>query len=200
MTDRARPHDLRVDHLTNPLGIGPTAPRLSWQLPEGATAQEAYRIVAGDWDSGRVESADALFVPVDLAPASGRRVEWKVRTWTDLGEIFDAGPGLGRPTLAQPAPGVVVASDGAGNIHRSTDAGETWVRTFRSPGPYPDFLSSTPLVFADAQTGYFGAGAGFVVKTIDGGLGRRDGGRSPSGLLELSPLVVVVALCGYAPR
>jgi alpha-L-rhamnosidase len=82
----ARPHDLRVDHLTGPLGIGPAAPCVSWKLPDGATAQSSYRIVAGDWDSGRVESVDSLFVPVDVEPTSGRRVEWKVRTWTDLGE------------------------------------------------------------------------------------------------------------------
>ena len=84
MTDR--PHGLRVDHLVAPIGIGAEAPRLSWKLPGGAAQQEAYRVVAGDWDSGRLESADSLFVPARVTPASGRRVEWKVKVWTDLGE------------------------------------------------------------------------------------------------------------------
>jgi alpha-L-rhamnosidase len=81
-----RPHDLRVDHLTAPLGVGAEPPRVSWKLPEGATAQQAYRVVAGDWDSGRVESAESTFIPVDLRPVRGLAVEWKVKTWTDLGE------------------------------------------------------------------------------------------------------------------
>ncbi|MDQ6695985.1 MAG: glycoside hydrolase family 78 protein [Actinomycetota bacterium] len=86
MIDADRPHDLRADHLTDPVGIGPVTPRLSWKLPAGATSQRAYRIVAGDWDSGRVESADSLFMPIEVSSASGLAVEWKVRVWTDLGE------------------------------------------------------------------------------------------------------------------
>jgi alpha-L-rhamnosidase len=86
VTDRTRPHDLRVDHLVAPLGLGTDQPRLSWKLPAGATAQLAYQVVAGDWDSGRVETTESTFVPVDVTPASGLVVDWKVRTWTDLGE------------------------------------------------------------------------------------------------------------------
>ncbi|MEJ7846136.1 MAG: hypothetical protein WKF93_10875 [Acidimicrobiales bacterium] len=37
-----RPTELRVDHLIAPLGIGATAPRLSWKLPGGAAVQHAY--------------------------------------------------------------------------------------------------------------------------------------------------------------
>ncbi len=81
-----RPTDLRVDHLFAPLGVGASAPRLSWKLPHGAAAQHAYRIVAGDWDSGRVESDQSLFVSGGVEPASRRGVEWKVKTWTDAGE------------------------------------------------------------------------------------------------------------------
>ena len=86
MTDPGRPHALRVEHLVAPLGVGPTAPRVSWKLPDGATTQDGYRVVAGEWDSGRVTSPDSLFVPVGVAPASGLAVEWKVKLWTDLGE------------------------------------------------------------------------------------------------------------------
>lgn len=75
-----RPTDLRVDHLVAPLGIGASAPPLSWKLPSGAAVQHAYRIVAGDWDSGRVESDQSLFVSGGVEPASRRRVEWQVRS------------------------------------------------------------------------------------------------------------------------
>ncbi len=103
MTDPLRPHGLRVDHLVAPLGIGPDAPRLSWRLPDGAATQHAYRIVAGGWDSGRVESAESLFVPVDVPPASGRRVEWRVKTWTDLGESEWSVPGSWEHGLLHPS-------------------------------------------------------------------------------------------------
>jgi alpha-L-rhamnosidase len=85
-TDRTRPHALRVGHLDKPIGVGDEDPRVSWKLPTGATTQHAYRIVANDWDSGQVESDASTFVPVAVAPATGRAVEWRVRTWTDLGE------------------------------------------------------------------------------------------------------------------
>jgi len=81
-----RPYRLRVDHLVAPLGLGPSTPRVSWRLPAAATVQHAYRIVAGDWDSGRVESAQSVLMPVDVRPESRRRIEWKVKTWTDRGE------------------------------------------------------------------------------------------------------------------
>ena len=86
MTDSTRPHDLRVNHLRAPLGVGDDPLRVSWKLPGQAAVQHAYRIVADAWDTGRVESAESLFVPVDAPPRSGRRVEWRVKTWTDVGE------------------------------------------------------------------------------------------------------------------
>jgi alpha-L-rhamnosidase len=86
VTDRERPYDLRVEHLVAPMGLGPGTPRVSWKLPADATTQHAYQVVAGDWDSGRVSSDRSLFVPTGVRPASGLAVEWKVKTWTDLGE------------------------------------------------------------------------------------------------------------------
>lgn len=86
MTDRSRSDDLRVEHLCAPLGIGAERRRVSWKLPSGATIQHAYQLVAGDWNSGRVESTESTDRPVDIAPVSGLMVEWKVKTWTDLGE------------------------------------------------------------------------------------------------------------------
>ena len=89
--------------------------------------------------------------------------------WTDLGEVIDPGPFAAPFGFTAPAAGTVVASDGAGNIFRSIDAGLTWAQTFATPGPTPGFLGSGAPVFLDAQTGYFGFGAGFVIQTTDGG-------------------------------
>jgi alpha-L-rhamnosidase len=82
------PRQLRVEHLgAAALGIGVREPRLSWWLPEGASTQVAYRIDAGDWDSGRIESAESVLVAWGGAPRAPRqRVEWRVKVWTDLGE------------------------------------------------------------------------------------------------------------------
>ena len=91
-TPAAAPYDLRADHLHDPMGVGAAPVRLSWRLPAGSQRQHAYRIVAGDWDSGRVESDASLFVPADITPRSGLMVEWRVKTWTDIGESSWSGP------------------------------------------------------------------------------------------------------------
>ncbi len=82
------PSRLRVEHLSDAVGIGTTRPRLSWWLPEGARRQLAFRI-RGDngWDTGRVESSESVLVEYAGAPlSSGARVAWQVKVWTDLGE------------------------------------------------------------------------------------------------------------------
>jgi photosystem II stability/assembly factor-like uncharacterized protein len=89
------------------------------------------------------------------------------QTWTDLGEPTPEGT-LGFAAPAQPA---VVAADRGGNMHRSIDAGLTWAETFSSPGPFPSFFLSSRPVFADAETGCFGYGPGFLIETTDGGAG-----------------------------
>jgi len=91
-------------------------------------------------------------------------------TWTDLGEVIAADPFAAPFGFSLPGGGIVIASDGAGKLYRSADAGLTWAQTFASPGPTPGFLGSTAPVFSDAQTGYFGFGAGFVIQTTDGGV------------------------------
>lgn len=87
------------------------------------------------------------------------------QTWTNLGEVIPAGVFA----FAVADPQTVVASDLNGNMFRSADAGLNWTQTFVSPGPLPGFLGSAAPVFANSQTGYFGYGAGFVIKTTDGG-------------------------------
>ena len=65
------PTRLRVEHLDEALGIRTTAPRLSWRLPDGARAQEAYRITADNgWDTGWVGSGQSLLVPYAGPPPS----------------------------------------------------------------------------------------------------------------------------------
>jgi len=83
----AKPTRLRVEHVEEPLGITVPAPRLSWRLPKDVRAQVAYRIRAGEWDSGRVESDRSVLVPYSGPPLrSGQRVDWTVKVWTDAGE------------------------------------------------------------------------------------------------------------------
>ncbi|MEU6537175.1 family 78 glycoside hydrolase catalytic domain [Streptomyces sp. NPDC047000] len=83
----ARPSHLRVEHLDRPLGIDVPRPRLSWRLPHGARTQLAYRIEAGDRDTGRVTSAACTYIRYEgPEPGAGTRVAWRVKVWTDLGE------------------------------------------------------------------------------------------------------------------
>ncbi len=84
----ARPHRLRVEHLGDAvLGIGDRRPRLSWQLPGGAREQTAYQLELDGTPHPRVESSESVLVPWPHEPLSSRRrVEWRVKVWTDAGE------------------------------------------------------------------------------------------------------------------
>ncbi|TDE10699.1 alpha-L-rhamnosidase [Jiangella asiatica] len=77
---------------------------MSWRLPEGTREQVAYQLRAGRWDSGRVESDQSILVPYDGPDlASGERVEWTVRVWTDAGESDWAEPSWWEMGLLDPA-------------------------------------------------------------------------------------------------
>ena len=82
------PNGLRVEHLDEPLGLGERKPRLSWRLPSGTAAQQAYRIRLGsEADSGWVRSSESVLVGWPFAPlASRQQVTWQVRVRTDRGE------------------------------------------------------------------------------------------------------------------
>ncbi|HMB69532.1 MAG TPA: hypothetical protein VKU85_09470, partial [bacterium] len=121
--------------------------------------------------------SDLFVVSPSIALASGRsgpfgayddrvfRTTDAGLTWTDLGEVLPDGVwGFGSP-----APSVVIGAALNGDMYRSTDDGLSWTQTYASPGPFPGFLSSARPAFADASTGYFGYGAGFVIRTTDGG-------------------------------
>lgn len=91
------------------------------------------------------------------------------QNWSDLGEILQADEYASGFAFTSPNPQTVVASNGAGDVYQSADAGLSWNRTFAAVGPRPGFFGRTAPTFADAQTGYFGLGAGFVIKTTDAG-------------------------------
>ena len=75
---------LRTEYLTDPIGIDIQNPRLMWNC-EGSIIQTAYQIVAGEWDSGKVES-DSRPTEYPLPLGSRERVHWKIRLWDENGE------------------------------------------------------------------------------------------------------------------
>ncbi len=84
----AAPTHLRAEHLGRAvLGLGEPRPRLSWQLPDGTSRQVAFALEVNGEDLGRTESDDSVLVPWPGEPApSRRRVQWRVKVWTDAGE------------------------------------------------------------------------------------------------------------------
>src|SRR5881396_2480608 len=84
---------LRVEYLTNPLGIDAPRPRLSWRISsaERNTVQAAYQVqVTKDekllWDSGRITADSSVFVTyAGPALTSRTRYVWRVRVWDGKG-------------------------------------------------------------------------------------------------------------------
>ncbi|HTI06044.1 MAG TPA: glycoside hydrolase family 78 protein [Gemmatimonadales bacterium] len=80
---------LRIEYLTNPLGIDATRPRFSWRLTsaERNTVQSAYQIQVTRngrpvWDSGRITADSSVFVSYAGPPLESRtRYTWRVRVW-----------------------------------------------------------------------------------------------------------------------
>ncbi|MGQ0802206.1 MAG: FG-GAP-like repeat-containing protein [Pseudomarimonas sp.] len=91
------------------------------------------------------------------------------QSWTDLGEVIPSDAFASSLGFSAATPSTVVASDGSGNLYRSSDGGASWTQSFATPGPTPGFLGAQAPVFIDAQTGFFGFGAGYVVSTINAG-------------------------------
>lgn len=96
--------DLKVEYLTNPLGLDEKTPRFSWIYDDevrGAT-QSAYRIIISEkhenlengigdlWDSGEVKSSNTLNIQYEGEPlVSGEKYYWRVRAWDQDGEAGD---------------------------------------------------------------------------------------------------------------
>ncbi|MBO5076354.1 MAG: family 78 glycoside hydrolase catalytic domain [Clostridia bacterium] len=73
--------NLRTDYLRDPIGIDIDHPRLMWNC-EGGVRQRAYRIVAGGWDSGKVESS-AMHAEYLPELHDRERVNWKLCLWDE---------------------------------------------------------------------------------------------------------------------
>lgn len=85
---------LRVEYLSQPLGLGIAKPRFYWNC-EGGEKQTAYQIVckrSGEtiWDSGRVESSAMTHILYEGDPLHSRdRVTWSVQLWDETGNPGD---------------------------------------------------------------------------------------------------------------
>ncbi len=75
---------LRTEYLIDPLGVDFSRPRLMWNC-EGGIRQTAYRIVAGSWDSGKVESP-SMRAEYPKKLRDRERVVWKICLWDENGE------------------------------------------------------------------------------------------------------------------
>lgn len=91
------------------------------------------------------------------------------QSWTDLGEVIPGGAYAAEFTFTVVSTTTLSASDGAGNLYQSTDAGLTWAMTHATPGPTQNFFSNGPADFVDSQTGFIGFGGGYLLRTTNGG-------------------------------
>ena len=86
--------NLRVENLTNPLGIDTDKPRFSWMTSSNQqdVKQTAYQIIVnGDegelWNSGKVASDEQLWIPyAGKQLKSGTFCTWKLKVFTNKGE------------------------------------------------------------------------------------------------------------------
>src|SRR6266545_2763627 len=98
---------LRVEYLTNPIGIDVVQPRLSWRIASTArnTMQAASQLQVATseasltrganllWDSGKVTSDASVFVEYAGPPAASRtRYYWRVRVWDTSGRVSPWSP------------------------------------------------------------------------------------------------------------
>ena len=92
------PTTLRVNTLTNPIGLGDATPNLSWRLSGGKQTAYEIRVASSAaqldspdlWDSGKVSSSDTSNIVYAGAPLSSRKpVAWDVRVWDGSGAAGD---------------------------------------------------------------------------------------------------------------
>ena len=102
----AETKDLKCEHLTNPIGIDATKPRLTWRLddPSVGAKQTAYQIIVGT-DSvqvskglGNMWQTAKIIADVQLVTYKGKALKpftkyfWKVLTWDKNGKIGTKAP------------------------------------------------------------------------------------------------------------
>ena len=93
--------NMRTENMVNPMGIGTSIPRFSWQITstKKGVVQTSYRILVAStpdklqrgeadlWDSGEQKSADQLWIPYQgKALLSGAEAYWKVCITTNRGK------------------------------------------------------------------------------------------------------------------
>ena len=92
---------LFCENLTNPIGVGNSQPRFSWQLNSNKrnVMQTAYEVRVGHgmsslakgsslvWSSGKINSDSSVHVAYEGSPLqSGTKYFWQVRVWSNSGE------------------------------------------------------------------------------------------------------------------
>ncbi len=108
--------NLKVENLSNPLGIDRQQPHLSWQLQstQRNVMQSAYEVRVGDnpafkgnavWSSGRVNSDQSVHVPyAGNQLQSGKKYYWEVRVWDNSGKASNwSQPSYWQMGLLQPS-------------------------------------------------------------------------------------------------
>lgn len=107
---------LRTELLQNPLGIASLPPRLSWQMQSTrrGARQMAYQIISSvsplgamskdvkNWDSGKIESFQSVYIPYGGPLCSRARVEWRVRVWDETGAVTESSPAFFEMGLLDP--------------------------------------------------------------------------------------------------
>jgi len=97
-TAQIKLQNLRVENLTNPIGLDVAQPRFSWQLVSDKrnTLQTAYEIIVeglgkskvATWGSGKITSSESVQVMyAGNALQSGQRYVWQVRVWDNSGKV-----------------------------------------------------------------------------------------------------------------
>src|SRR5947208_209263 len=107
---------LKVENLSNPLGIDRQQPQLSWQLQSGQhnIMQSAYELRVSDnaafkgsatWSSGKVNSNQSVHVPyAGNSLQSGKKYYWQVRVWDNSGKASNwSQPAYWQMGLLQPS-------------------------------------------------------------------------------------------------
>lgn len=88
-------YDLRVEDMTDPVGLDDKTPTFSWKTASRTLGwqQTAYRILVSDgdeavWDSGKVEdSASIGIVYSGDALKESTKYRWNVTVWNQKGEV-----------------------------------------------------------------------------------------------------------------
>lgn len=88
--------NLKVEYMTNPIGIDIVEPRFSWSFDEGLR-QKAYQIKAVDfygnilWDTGKVESSQMHLIKWQGQPLQSRTiVNWTVTVWDEEDKLEES--------------------------------------------------------------------------------------------------------------